>query len=179
MNESVQQFWKKWMHLVFQEKMLSKAWRKLKRNVEVGDVVYMMDKEEEGDGHRLGVVSDLKVGEDGNVRTATVRYTNPGGGPSERSPPKWTERPIHKLAVIVPNGYRFEDDGTAPSTPEAEETLPPAVDPGEVARPQVVEDRPRRGAALRAADQIRGAAPTARGRRGRGRPRVYRANLLH
>ncbi len=41
----MRQFWKKWMHLVFQEKLLSRTWRKVKRNVAVGDVVYMMEKD--------------------------------------------------------------------------------------------------------------------------------------
>jgi hypothetical protein len=31
------------MHLVFQEKLLSRTWKKVKRNVAVGDVVYMME----------------------------------------------------------------------------------------------------------------------------------------
>jgi hypothetical protein len=41
-DESMKQFWKKWMHLVFQENLLSCTWRKAKRNVAVGDIVYMM-----------------------------------------------------------------------------------------------------------------------------------------
>ena len=39
-----------------------------------------------------------------------VQYTNPGKLEGGRSPPKITTRPIHKVAVIVPAGYTFEDD---------------------------------------------------------------------
>ena len=44
------------------------------------------------------------------MRTVNIRYTNPGKEPGERSPPKITTRPIHKIAVIVPVDYVFEDD---------------------------------------------------------------------
>jgi hypothetical protein len=61
------------------------------------------------------VVDSVKPGEDGHVRTVSIKYTNPGKIPEERSPPKFTTRPIHKVAVIVPVGYVFDDDhGTEP-----------------------------------------------------------------
>ncbi len=109
-GEGIKQFWKKWMHLVFQEKLLSRTWRKVKRNVAVGDVVYMMEKDDDDEFCRMGVVEEVKAGPDGCIRTATVRYTNPGGDPHHRSAPKLAVRPIYKLAVIVPVGYRFEED---------------------------------------------------------------------
>jgi hypothetical protein len=109
-GEGVKQFWKKWMHLVFQEKLLSRTWRKVKRNVAVGDVVYMMEKDDDDEFCRMGVVEEVKAGPDGCIRTATVRYTNPRGDPHHRSAPKLAIRPIHKLAVIVLVDYRFEED---------------------------------------------------------------------
>ncbi len=105
-GEGIKQFWKKWMHLVFQEKLLSQTWRKVKRNVAVGDVVYMMEKDNDDEFCRMGVVEEVKAGPDGCIRTATVRYINPGGDPHHRSAPKLAVRPIHKLAVIVPVDYR-------------------------------------------------------------------------
>ncbi len=39
-----------------------------------------------------------------------VQYTNPGKPKGKRSPPKITTRPIHKVAVVVPVEYVFEDD---------------------------------------------------------------------
>ncbi len=44
------------------------------------------------------------------MRTVKVRYTNPGKSEEKRSPPKTTTRPIHKMAVVVPVEYVFEDD---------------------------------------------------------------------
>ncbi len=44
------------------------------------------------------------------MRTVRVRYTNPGKSEAGRSPPKTTTRPIHKIAVVVPAEYVFEDD---------------------------------------------------------------------
>jgi hypothetical protein len=116
-EEGVKQFWKKWMHLVFQEKLLSRTWRKVKRNVTVGDVVYMMEKDDDDEFCRMGVVEEVKAGPDGCIRTATVRYTNPGSDPHHRSAPKLAVRPIHKLAVIVPVDYRFEEDLTQEAEP--------------------------------------------------------------
>jgi hypothetical protein len=80
----------------------------VKRNVAVGDVVYMMEKDDDDEFCRMGVVEEVKAGPDGCIRTATVRYTNPGGDPHHRSAPKLAVRPIHKLAVIVPVDYQFE-----------------------------------------------------------------------
>jgi hypothetical protein len=70
------------MHLVFQEKLLSRTWRKTKQNVAVGDVVYMMEKDDNKEFCRMGVVKEVKEGQDGNVRTATMRYPYQGGGSS-------------------------------------------------------------------------------------------------
>ena len=110
-EEGVKQFWKKWMHLVFLKKLLSRTWRKVKRNVAVGDVVYMMEKDDDDEFCRRGIlVEEVKAGPDGCIRTATVKYTNPGGDPYHRSAPKSAVRPIHKLAVIVPADYRFEEE---------------------------------------------------------------------
>ncbi len=48
---------------------------------------------------------------DGCVRTVRVQYTNPGkAGGMTRSPPKITTRPIHKIAMMVPVEYAFEDE---------------------------------------------------------------------
>ena len=44
------------------------------------------------------------------MHTVRVQYTNPGKPEGKRSPPKTTTRPIHKVAVVVPAEYVFEDD---------------------------------------------------------------------
>jgi hypothetical protein len=42
MNEGVEQCWKKWMHLVFQEKLMSRAWKKVKSELTEGGLQKMM-----------------------------------------------------------------------------------------------------------------------------------------
>ena len=185
-EEGVKQFWKKWMHLVFQEKLLSRTWRKVKRNVAVGDVVYMMEKDDADEFCRMGVVEEVKAGPDGCIRTATVRYTNPGGDPRQRSAPKLAVRPIHKLAVIVPVDYRFEEDlamehaesrgsakqGAAKERPEAREYNPGLGESGQ-------ESRPRREAAQKAIDALKRGTRATRGRGHRRGRMYYRAGAIN
>jgi hypothetical protein len=164
------------MHLVFQEKLLSRTWRKVKRNVAVGDVVYMMEKDDDDEFCRKGIVEEVKAGPDGCIRTATVRYTNPRGDPYHRSAPKSAVRPIHKLAVIVPVGYRFEEDlvktrvqGAGQEamrrSPREEEWNPGSGGSGQ-------ENRPKREAAQKAMDALKKGADATRGR-GRRKGRMY------
>jgi hypothetical protein len=107
------QFWKKWMQQVFRNKILSPKWRQAKRDAAVGDVVLLAEAENDDPTYRLGVIDGVKTGEDGHVRTVNIRYTNPGKIAGTRSPPKTTTRPIHKIAVLVPVGYRFDEDGVS------------------------------------------------------------------
>jgi hypothetical protein len=110
-EETKRQFWKKWMQQVFSGRMLNHKWTKTVRNVAVGDIVYLAEAENDDPTYRLGKVVEANPGEDGCVRTMKVQYTNPGkSGGMARSPPKITTRPIHKVAVVVPAGYTFEDD---------------------------------------------------------------------
>jgi len=109
-EEAKKQFWKKWMQQVFNGRMLNHKWVKAVRNVAAGDIVYLAEAENDDPTYRLGMVVEANLGEDGCVRTVRVQYTNPGKTDKTRSPPKTTTRPIHKVAVIVPAGYVFEDD---------------------------------------------------------------------
>ncbi len=89
---------------------MSHKWTKKERDVAAGDVVLLAEAENDEPTYRMGIVDSVKPGEDGHERTVNIRYTNPGKEPGERSPPKITTRPIHKIAVIVPVDYMFEDD---------------------------------------------------------------------
>ncbi len=99
------------MQQVFSGRMLNHKWVKTVRNVADGDIVYLAEAENDDPTYRLGKVVEANPGEDGCVRTVRVQYTNLGkSGGTTRSPPKTTTRPIHKIAVMVPVGYAFEDD---------------------------------------------------------------------
>ncbi len=128
---------------------------------------------------RMGIVEEVKEGSDGHIRTATVRYTNPGGDPQHRSAPKLAVRPIHKLAVIVPVDYRFEEDVTVEQA-EPQREAGPGGEKGEptVSRhgPDPGQDglggRPRREAAQKAMDALKKGSQATRGR-GHRRGRMY------
>jgi hypothetical protein len=109
-TEAKEQFWKKWMQQVFSGRMLSHKWVKTVRSVAFEDVIYLAEAKNDDPTYRLGVVVEANLGEDGCVRTVSIRYTNPGKDPDKQSPPKVTTRPIHKIAVIVPSVYVFKDD---------------------------------------------------------------------
>ena len=89
---------------------MNHKWTKSVRNAADGDVVYLAEAENDDPTYRLGQIVEACPGEDGCVRTVRVRYTNPGKPEGKRSPPKTTTRPIHKVAVVVPAEYVFEDD---------------------------------------------------------------------
>ncbi len=91
-EEAKRQFWKKWMQQVFSGRMLNHKWTKNVRNVAVGDIVYLAEAENDDPTYRLGQIVEACPGQEG------------------RSPPKTTTRPIHKVAVVVPVEYVFEDD---------------------------------------------------------------------
>jgi len=159
--------------------LLSRTWRKVKRDVAVGDVVYMLEKDDDDEFCRMGIVEEVKEGSDGHIRTATVKYTNPGGDPQSRSPPKLAVRPIHKLAVIVPAGYRFEEDVTMEQAgpqriagPGKERKEPTVSRHGPSPEQSGLENRPRREAAQKAMDALKKGAQATRGR-GHRRGRMY------
>ncbi len=73
-------------------------------------MVYLAEAENDDPTYRLGQIVEACPGEDGCVRTMRVQYTNSGKPEGRRSPPKTTTRPIHKIAMVVPAEYVFEDD---------------------------------------------------------------------
>ncbi len=93
-----------------------------------------------------------------------VRYTNPGKPEGKRSPPKTTTRPIHKVAVVVPAEYVFEDDTcdnvVGQRCPKRDLKLKEEMEAAKAPRKdsaKTKEEGPERG----------GAQPAARRRRGR------------
>ncbi len=93
-----------------------------------------------------------------------VQYTNPGKPEGKRSPPKTTTRPIHKVAVVVPAEYVFEDDtcdnAVGQRCPKHDLKLKEEMEAATVPRKdsaKAKEGEPERG----------GVQPAARRRRGR------------
>ncbi len=184
------QFWHKWMSQVFGGRMLSHKWTKKERDVAAGDVVMLAEAENDDPTYRMGIVDSVKPGEDCHVRTVNIRYTNPGKGPGERSPPKITTRPIHKIAVIVPVDYVFEDDfgsrarevrlpeltqAEASDHEEGAPTPPDQADQG-TEQPKPAKETPQGAGAGQLPGETMGEAagkpdPVAATKKGPGRPR--------
>ncbi len=152
-----------------------------------GDVVLLAEAENNDPTYRMGIVDSVKPGEDGHVRTVNIRYTNPGKEPGERSPPKITTRPIHKIAVIVPVDYVFEGDFGSrangvglPELAQAEainhEEGAPAPPDQDTEQPKPAEETPQGAEAGQLPGETKEEAadepdPVAATKKGPGRPR--------
>jgi hypothetical protein len=92
-----EEFWAKWMTLIFEKKVPGYKWRKEHEDIKVGDVVLLKNESVATCSYKLGRVVKVFPGEDGHVRRAIIAYKNPG-----ESTFRETERPIQKLVLIVP-----------------------------------------------------------------------------
>ncbi len=150
----------------------------------------LAEAENDDPTYRMGIVDSVKPGEDGHVWTVNIRYTNPGKGPGERSPPKITTRPIHKIAVIVPVDYVFEDDfgprarevglpeltQTGASNPGEGTPTPPGQANQDTEQPKPAEETPQGAETRQLPGETKGEAsgkpdPVAATKKGPGRPR--------
>src|SRR5450830_1970845 len=104
-SEALEEFRDKYYHQVLGGRALSYKWRSEKRDLQVGDVVYMSEQTDAGTTYRLACVSEVKRGADNHVRSAVLRYRL-----ANEQVFRHTERPITKMALIVPNDYKFEDE---------------------------------------------------------------------
>ena len=70
----------------------------------------MKDESTHRGDYKIGRVCETKIGIDENVRRAVVEYKICDGSHTKFPQDfKRTERPIHKLCVIVPVEYKGED----------------------------------------------------------------------
>ena len=81
---------------MFGQLIPAKKWRKDHPDLKVDDVVLMKDESIASRTYRLARVKQVFIGNDGHVRRALLVYKNPG-----ESVFRETERPIHKLVLIV------------------------------------------------------------------------------
>jgi hypothetical protein len=83
--------------LVFPKLVPSYKWLQRHRNVKIGDVCLIRYRNEARGTYRLGRVEEVKLGDDGLVRTVSLKYKLP----TEKNYRK-VDRPIHGISVIVP-----------------------------------------------------------------------------
>ena len=72
-KEVKERFWDVWKKQVFQGLLLDAKWRKAKRNVMVGDIVMMLENEDDDALYRLACVVSVKPGEDGRCNVHQPR----------------------------------------------------------------------------------------------------------
>jgi len=122
LEETKQEFWKKWFLQVFHNLVPVYKWRKEHRDVQVGDVVLLKDSNLLRGEYRMARVKDVVKGEDGHVRRVKLEYKNlqPTGSSVSQAVKdlqsrefQETERSIHNVAVIVPADWTDEEIETA------------------------------------------------------------------
>ena len=110
-EETTNEFWKKWFAQVFHNLVPCYKWRKEYRDVQVGDVVLVRDSNVFKREYKLGKIKETFPGKDGHVRRVVIQYKNLAEtgkdlGRAEidlkRVRFSETERSIHNIAVIVP-----------------------------------------------------------------------------
>jgi hypothetical protein len=77
-KDAKKQFWKKWMQQVFKGRMLSHTRTKEEHIVALGSMVLLAEAENDDHTYKMCILESVKPGEDGYVRTVSIRYTNPG-----------------------------------------------------------------------------------------------------
>ena len=96
-------FWKKWNRDFFPSILVRQKWHVENRNLEVGDIVAIQNKEAKRGQWKLGRVMDVHLSLDGYVRKATVGYKiNPGGSKYQNKDYTCVERPARNLVVLLP-----------------------------------------------------------------------------
>ena len=95
----VEEFWKKWKIAVFHSLVPQYKWHKTQKNVQIGDVVLVNDDGALVGEYKLGQVVDVKVSNDGLVRTAKILCVRRTDNNITKTV---LERPIQKLCIIVP-----------------------------------------------------------------------------
>ena len=97
-------FWKKWTTFYFPSLLPRKKWHHEKRNVSVGDLVIIKDKQVPRGKWKVGLVSKATLDSDGKVRRVLVKYKNINTAEYTE-----IERPIQNIVVISTLSYDGEN----------------------------------------------------------------------
>lgn len=135
LDEIRRTFWRKWTAVVFQGQDHAYKWRTVQRDMRPGDVVLMKDETRAHETYRLGRVETVYPSQaDGKVRRVQIAYRNPGENKNRLS-----ERPVHKLVLIVPLEEQAAASEAARADQEGEKDIVEAL-PVPEAQPQAVQD---------------------------------------
>ena len=87
------EFWKTWVREYLSDLQKRSKWNKQKRNVQVGDLVWVQDEMRHRSAWPLARVLETTTDKDGLVRRVRLQLKNPS---------IQLERPIHKLVMFIP-----------------------------------------------------------------------------
>ena len=90
-----EQFWSRWRTNYLNGLQTRSKWKKVKRNVQVGDVVLLRERGCKRNFWPVGIVTSVKRSSDNLVRTATVTLS----GTKKRV----LERPIFDMVLLIPS----------------------------------------------------------------------------
>jgi hypothetical protein len=90
-NELLTHFWGRFLHEMVPQMQLMNKWIRPSRSLQVNDIVAVLDHQQRG-RWPLAKVEEVKSGEDGKVREATIRQ----GG-------KIYTRPLCRLMILLPD----------------------------------------------------------------------------
>ena len=97
-------FWKKWSALVTPGLVHRQKWHVKGRNLQPNDVVMICEPTKIKAKYRLAVVDDVKISDDGCVRSATLRYSSIRTSPNGKETVQVirVKRSVQRLCLILP-----------------------------------------------------------------------------
>ena len=102
----VEDFWEKWTQLYAPTLIVQRKWHVIRRNLRVGDVVIVADKNVLRGEYRLALVKEAFPDRNGKVRRVLVTYKNFRVGKNPqcygKSEAVTVSRSVQRLALIVP-----------------------------------------------------------------------------
>ena len=109
----VHEFWRHWRELYAPTLVWQSKWHSSSRNLQVGDIVLISDKDTLKGDYRLGVVRDVFPDAKGVVRKVALAYKNFKVGDKEYeytgSPDTLVTRSVQRLSLLVPVVEDTED----------------------------------------------------------------------
>ena len=102
-NQVVSSFWKKWQRDFFPTLIIRQKWHVKRRNVRVGDIVLVQDKDAFKGVWKLAQVAKTVYGSDDMVRNVSLRYKlNKSGSKYTGQSDSFINRSVHGLVIILP-----------------------------------------------------------------------------
>ena len=97
-------FWSRWSREVSPGLVRRQKWHRKGRNLQVNDVVMICETTKVKSKYRLAIVDEIKTSADGQVRSATVRYSSVRTSPQGKEQVKsvCVKRSVQRLCLILP-----------------------------------------------------------------------------